>query len=223
MKTVYNILIMKTKATILQRIKKRLRYLCYGVGLSVLVVFLLQSWCAWQVYCYAQTLPEPVQHADAAVVLGAAAWGNNPSPVFKERINHALTLYQTGHVDKLIFTGGTPKEGYLTEAEVARKFALKQGVPEHDIVFENTSKDTVQNLANTRLLMQQHKINHIIIVSDPYHMARAMTIARDLGIRAEPSPTPTSRYLAASGKARWKFFLQESYGLLAYKLLRLVN
>ena len=96
------------------------RYWLRGLGLSIVLISSLQLWCVWQVYAYSRPQPLP-NEADAAVVLGAAAWGNKPSPVFRERINHALTLYQTGRVKKIIFTGGTPKAGFATEAEVARQ------------------------------------------------------------------------------------------------------
>ena len=125
--------------------RKKRYYWLRGLGLSLLLIGSLQLWCAWQVYRFSQPKNDLPQ-ADAAVVLGAAAWGNRPSPVFRERINHALSLYQTGYVRKLIFTGGTPKSGYETEAEVARNFALKQGIPEQDILIEMRSKDTYQNL-----------------------------------------------------------------------------
>ncbi|ULJ62518.1 YdcF family protein [Wielerella bovis] len=210
---------MSASPSILTRIRRRLRYLWRGLALSVLILLVGQAWCAWQVYQYAQLPTQLPTHADAAVVLGAAAWGKNPSPVFRERINHALILYQTERVDKLIFTGGTPKKGFPTEAEVARWFAIKQGVPERDIIFETRSKDTYQNLANTRLMMQKHHVKNVIIVTDPYHMARAMTMAQDLGIRASPSPTPTSRYNTATRKTRWRFFVQESYLLFTYRIL----
>ena len=131
--------------------KSTLRYLRYGFLLSILSIFALQAWCAWQVYQYAHAPAALPKHADAAVVLGAAAWGDKPSPVFRERINHAIALYQSERVEKLIFTGGTRKEGYPSEGEVARKFAIKQGIPSHDILYETRSKDTYQNLVNTRL------------------------------------------------------------------------
>ena len=147
--------------------KPTLRYLRYGFLLNILSILALQAWCAWQVYQYAHAPAELPKHADAAVVLGAAAWGDKPSPVFRERINHAIALYQSERVEKLIFTGGTRKEGYPSEGEVARKFAIKQGIPSHDIIYETRSKDTYQNLVNTRLLMQKHKLQQVIIVSDP--------------------------------------------------------
>jgi len=61
-------------------------------------------------------------HCDAAIVLGAAVWGNDVSPVFRERINHAIDLYRRGKVRKIIFTGGQGNRNELTEAAEARQY-----------------------------------------------------------------------------------------------------
>lgn len=190
-------------------------YLLRGLALSVLLVSAAFAGTVWQVYRMGhQVLPKDF-HADAAVVLGAAAWDKRPSPVFRERINHAITLYQSGRVDKIIFTGGTPKKGYMTEAEVGRRYAIKQGVPARHIVFENTSRNTYENLQNIKPLLRPNDIKTVVIVSDPYHLARARAIAGNMGIDAQVSPTPTTLYEA--GKKRDKFLLQESYALFLYQ------
>ena len=67
--------------------------------------------------------------------------------------------------------------------------------------------------------MRKNGLKTVIIVSDPYHMARAMAMAEDLGIRAYPSPTPTSRYKDSDSRTQWKFFAEESAHLMAYRLL----
>ena len=198
------------------RKKNRLRQLWRGVGLSVLLVAAFQIWCAWQVYGYARPHAESAEPADAAIVLGAAAWGSRPSPVFRERINHAIALYQSGRVGKLVFTGGSRTAGFPSEGEVARRWAVKQGVPDADIIFETRSKDTFQNLANARFLMRRHGLDSAIIVSDPYHLARALEIASDLDIEAYISATPTTRF--DQGKEKNKFLLQESYALFLYRI-----
>ncbi len=191
-----------------------LRGIAYGALISILFLVGMWLFCLYQVYQTSHNKIDPSQHADAAVVLGAAAWDKNPSPVFRERINHAITLYQSGKVEKLIFTGGTPKPGYMTEAEVGRRYALKQGVPSSDILFENTSRDTYQNLANIRPLLHDNNLDTIIIISDPFHLARAQAIADSLGLHATTSATPTSAY--TDEQKRRQFLLQESYALFAY-------
>lgn len=191
-----------------------LRGVAYGALISVLFLACMWLFCLYQVYQTAHDKIDPSLHADAAVVLGAAAWDKNPSPVFRERINHAITLYQSGKVDKLIFTGGTPKPGYMTEAEVGRRYALKQGVPRSDILFENTSRDTYQNLANIRPLLHDNNLDTIVIISDPFHLARAQAIADSLKLHATTSATPTSAY--TDEQKRRQFLLQESYALFAF-------
>ena len=158
------------------------------------------------------------RRADAAVVLGAAAWGKNLSPVFRERINHGITLYRNNRVGKLIFTGGTPKAGYMTEAEVARRYARGHGVPNKDILLETTSRDTQQNLENTKALMYNNGLESVVIISDPYHLARAAAVADYVGLDYQTEPTPTSRY---SGQNRAKFMASEVLSLMAFQWWRL--
>ena len=191
-------------------------YLFRGIGLSILLVLGIFGEGAWQVYhTGSQPLPGHVR-ADAALVLGAAAWDKRPSPIFRERINHAITLYQSHRVEKIVFTGGTPKKGYMTEAEVGRRYALKQGIPAHNILFENTSRNTYENIRNIRPILRAAGIECFIIVSDPYHLDRALEIASDLDIEAYISATPTTRF--DQSKEKNKFLLQESYALFLYRI-----
>ena len=191
-----------------------LRQVWRGIKLCLLVLLVQAAWCTWLVYSYSTRTAS--RRADAAVVLGAAAWGKNPSPVFRERINHGITLYRSNRVGKLIFTGGTPKAGYMTEAEVARRYARGHGVPNKDILLETTSRDTQQNLENTKALMYNNGLESVVIISDPYHLARALEIASDLDIEAYISATPTTRF--DQSKEKNKFLLQESYALFLYRI-----
>lgn len=169
---------------------------------------------AWRIYSFANiTYDGP---ADAAVVLGAAVWTNEPSPVFKERINHAINLYRTGRVRKLIFTGGQGNPGEPTEASAARDYALQSGVPASDILVEDKSHTTYQNILNSKQLADAHGIRTVLIVSDPLHMKRAMTMARDAGLEAHPSPTPSTRYQGM--RSRLKLLMHETYYYIGYLL-----
>lgn len=148
--------------------------------------------------------------ADAIIVLGAAAYDAKPSPVFEERIRHGIDLYRRGLAPKLIFTGGYGGVGArFSESQVARRYALRQGVPDKAILIESLSRNTHDNLRQASLLMQQHQLHDVIVVSDPLHMARALRISKELGIRAVGSPTPTSRFRTFA--TRWRFLLQEVY------------
>ena len=159
--------------------------------------------------------------ADAIIVLGAAAYYQKPSPVFEERIRHAVNLYQQGKAKKIIFTGGTPKKGYSTEAEVGAKWAMKNGVKKQDILLEPNSRNTFDNLKNSAEIAKRAKLHTFIVVSDPYHIARAKLMAQDLGLTVQMSPTPTSRFNNAALPVKLKFFFNEVHHYAIYSVLRL--
>lgn len=147
--------------------------------------------------------------ADVIIVLGAAAYDARPSPVFAERIRHGIDLYQRGLAKHLIFTGGFGKGARFSESQVAQRYALKHGVARQAILIETQSRTTHQNLQQAAVLMKAHGFKRAIIVSDPLHMARALRLAREAGIDALGSSTPTSRF--RSFETRKRFLLQEVY------------
>lgn len=147
---------------------------------------------------------------DAIVVLGAAAYDAQPSPVFEARIEHGLDLYRDGYAKTLIFTGGYGgSRARFSESQVARRYALRQGVPEDAILIEAVSRTTYDNLVEARRLMLDHDLRRVIIVSDPLHMARALRLSRRLGIDALGSPTPSTRF--RSWRTRLEFLARETY------------
>lgn len=151
----------------------------------------------------------PDSRADVAIVLGAAVDEDSPSPVFRERIAHGITLYDEGRVQKLLLTGARGNGEAIAESEAARRMALAAGVPERDILTENESVTTMHNLVEAQLVMRDAGAETALIVSDPLHMRRAIEMAEALGIEAEASATPTSRYRSFSTQA--PFLLREIY------------
>jgi uncharacterized SAM-binding protein YcdF (DUF218 family) len=147
--------------------------------------------------------------ADVIIVLGAAAYDARPSPVFEERIRHGIDLYQRGLARHVIFTGGFGEGARFSESQVARRYALRHGVPARAILIEIASRTTWQNLQQAAALMKARGFKRAIIVSDPLHMARALRLSRELGIDALGSSTPTSRF--RSFDTRKRFLLQEVY------------
>ncbi|MFD1736348.1 YdcF family protein [Bacillus salitolerans] len=151
---------------------------------------------------------------DAAIVLGAAIWEDKPSPVFRERINHAISLYHNGTVEKLIFTGGKGEGERYAESEIALKYAIENKVNPEDIHIETVSKITEENLLYAKQIIIENKYNNVLIISDPLHMKRSMLIAKDLEIEAYSSPTPSSVY--KSWKSKAPFFFRELFYFIGY-------
>jgi uncharacterized SAM-binding protein YcdF (DUF218 family) len=175
--------------------------------LFVLVVVWLLGVTGWIMWIGER---DQAAKADAIIVLGAAAYDAKPSPVFQERIRHGLDLYEAGYAPLLIFTGGYGGSGArFSESQVARRYALKQGVPAKAILIETQSRNTVQNLVEAKRLMDQRGLHRVIIVSDPLHMARALRLSQAMGIDALASSTPSTRF--RSFHTSWRFLAQEIY------------
>jgi uncharacterized SAM-binding protein YcdF (DUF218 family) len=152
--------------------------------------------------------------SDCIIVLGAAVEGAVPSPVFEERIRHAINLYRAGFAPKLLFTGGVGEGQIHSESGVGRSEATQLAVPAGDILIEELSRTTQQNLFEAWAVMQRHGLKTAIIVSDPLHMRRAMMMADGIGIDAASSPTPTTRY--RSFRTKLGFLVRELYFIHHY-------
>ncbi len=174
---------------------------------------------AGSIYAYAQR-GDPLP-ADAGIVLGASVWTDRPSPVFEQRILHAVQLYRRGQIGAIIFTGGLSSGDALSEAEAARAYALREGLPEEHLFVESISTGTYQNLQQARQIIEQQDFGRVLIISDPLHMKRAVAMARDLGLDAHPSPTRTSRYISLRSQLR--FLTRETYFYLSYQVAHLLG
>lgn len=157
--------------------------------------------------------------ADVAIVLGAGTSNGEMSPVFQERVNHGVWLYQNGYVGRLILTGGVGQGNEKSDAYTAKQYAMAQGVPAEDILLEEQSVITQENIANAKKLMEEYSFSTAIIVSDPLHMKRAMLMAKDYGIKAYSSPTPTTRY--KSLRTKLQFLVREEFFYLGYQIYRI--
>ena len=184
-------------------IKKLLKLLKW----LVFAVFLWLSYTGIAIWSYGNE--DHAELSDSIIVLGAAIAGDKTSPVFEERINHAVTLFQNKQAPKIIFTGGLGNRESFTESEVGEAFAMSLGIPRSVILKDMTSRTTRQNLLEAQSLLKKHNLKSAIIVSDPLHLKRAGIMAKDLGISAVTSPTPTSRY--RSLKTKLEFLFREIY------------
>lgn len=203
---------MAGKSTISSRgLARRVLLAAAAVAALVLAVFLVTA-----VRIGAFGMVDETRPADTAIVLGAAVVGDEPTPVFAARIDHAIGLYREGMVDTIIFTGARSPEDELSEAEAARRYALARGVPADAILTEEASRITSENIANAAQIMRQHDLASALVVSDPPHMLRSVRMARDAGIDAASSPTPTSRYQTLA--TQFPFIARETVLYLGYLL-----
>lgn len=196
--------------------KKKIKWLLFSIGIVLILYILATTISIWN---YGKI--DEKKSADVAIVLGAATVNGAVTPVFQERINHGIWLYQNRFVKTLIFTGGIGEGNEKSDAWAAKQYAIEQGIPESVILLEEKSTITQENIENAKKIMDDNCYNTAIIVSDPLHMKRAMLMADDYGIKAYSSPTPTSRYITV--KSKFSFLAREEFFYIGYRVYRIFN
>lgn len=127
-----------------------------------------------------QDLEDTGETADCIIVLGSIK-------AAKYRVPVAAQAYKAGRARKLMLCGGKLREfptGNCTEAEHMFQAALELGVAEEDIVLENSSQNTVENILFALIELQRtfwlNKVRSVLLVTTAYHMRRSLAIARYL-------------------------------------------
>lgn len=127
-----------------------------------------------------QGLEDTGENADCIIVLGSIK-------AAKYRVPVAFEAYKTGRASKLMLCGGKLRDfpdGKYSEAEHMRQAALALGVAEDDIVLENSSQNTVENILFALVELQRtlwlNKVRRVLLVTTAYHMRRSLAIARYL-------------------------------------------
>jgi vancomycin permeability regulator SanA len=179
----------------------------------LLLITAYTGWQMWDIHHFGHI--DDGTHADCAIVLGAAAYHQKPSPVFKERINHAILLLNTNRVKAIILTGGYGENAKYAESEVALKYCLENGVHPHQIHIETISQNTQENIIEAKKIMETKGFKSSLIVSDPWHLRRACNIADHYQLSAKPSATKTSLY--TSDKIQLKSLWKECLNIHLWK------
>lgn len=157
-----------------------------------------------------------MREADAILVLGAAQYNGRPSPVFRARLDHAIALYKQQLAPKIVVTGGVGRGDTLSEGEVGRRYALKNGVPESAIMVERRGVTSAESITAAAAMLRAQGLTTVLVVSDSYHMLRADLLARRAGLTPYRAPARTP---IAKSKRYWRYVLRESVLFPATALL----
>jgi uncharacterized SAM-binding protein YcdF (DUF218 family) len=145
------------------------------------------------------------EKGDAALVLGfALADDGSARPQLVGRVERAATLVREGAVPKLVVSGGAAKSG-RTEAFVMRELLLRRGVADEAIVPELRARSTIENFACARPLLEEMGAHKVLVVTEPWHMTRAMLLARRHGFDASPAPASSEIWRSPRHAAYWLF------------------
>jgi uncharacterized SAM-binding protein YcdF (DUF218 family) len=112
--------------------------------------------------------------ADAIVVLGCRG------PAALRRLEIGMRLFEAGAAPLLVLSGGG--SGPVPEAELMRRAAVAQGVPETAMLIDTVSRNTVENARETARLLSARGLGSVLLVSDRVHLPRAALLFRVAGL-----------------------------------------
>lgn len=156
--------------------------MCCGL-LGVLIILFLNLYIKASVKDQILSLQEAkaLEEVDCILVLGAGVWsGNRPSPMLEDRLNQGIELYREGVSNRLLMSGDHGRKEY-DEVNVMKSFAIEKGIRSEDIFMDHAGFSTYDSMYRARDIFQSDKI---VIVTQGYHMYRALYVANQLGIEA---------------------------------------
>lgn len=154
----------------------------------------------------------PIRVVHYIIVLGSGLIGGDMvSPLLAGRINTGIKVYARQKkkkkvVPKLILSGGQGRDEACSEASAMKQYALQHGVLEEDIIVENQSINTYQNMTNSKKLIEEREPNinkcRILFCTTNYHVFRSAIIAHKVGLKAQGIGAPTKGYFRYNATLR---------------------
>jgi uncharacterized SAM-binding protein YcdF (DUF218 family) len=157
-----------------------------------------------------------VDRADAILVLGAAQYGGDPSPVFRGRLDHGALLYERDFADRIIVMGAGQEGDATTEAQAGTDYLIGRGIPGEDVTPSPRGRTTKESIEAAAGLMRDADLDSAFLVSDPWHNLRVRRMARDFGIEGYVSATWHSA--AESQYTRLQGYTRETFAYLYYRV-----
>ena len=165
---------------------------------------------------------DEAQPADIIIVFGAAQYNGRPSPVFRARLDHTANLFKRQLAAKIMTTGGHGVDSRFTEAEVGKKYLLRQNISETQIFVEPSSLTTLESIQRFLAFLKTQNLKTVIAVSDGFHLFRIKQIFRDHQVTVFSSPAPNSP-IESSFKSRAWASLREVFVYSAYLAQKKLN
>ena len=179
------------------------------VYVSLVVLYFLciaMSYLVSSILNFINILPRKI---DYVVVLGAGLIGERVTPLLASRIRKGIKVYKDNPGSKLIMSGGQGPDEVVSEAFAMKNYALEQGVDEKDIILEDKSTSTEENIIFSKKFIPVDK--SFAVVTNYYHVYRALIQARTLGFRCIGYGAPTKFYFTLNA------FIREFIGYLYFK------
>ncbi|MGS2809753.1 YdcF family protein [Nocardia sp. MW-W600-9] len=190
-----------------------------ALGVVLLAVVLVAAYLgfvlvAFLLYSVVYGMATRTDGAAAIVVHGAGLLGDRVPPLLASRLDRALGIWHAdrarGRTPLLVPSGGKGSDEKVSEAAAMSAYLAEHGVPAQDVLPEDRSTTTRENLLFSRELLARQGIERdILLVTSNFHVLRTALLARSVGIDAQAVGAPTAHYYLPSA------ILREYVGVLA--------
>ena len=137
---------------------------------------------------------EKLSDIDCIIILGAGIWGDKPSPMLEDRLLEGIKLYQNNVSNKIIMSGDHGRKEY-NEVKIMKDYAIEKGIPSENIFMDHAGFSSYESIYRAKEIFGANKI---VIVTQKYHLYRALYIANQLGIEAYGVGADPRQYVGAT-------------------------
>lgn len=131
---------------------------------------------------------------DCIIILGAGIWGDKPSPMLEDRLLEGIKLYNNNISNKIIMSGDHGRKEY-DEVNIMKNYAIENGIPSENIFMDHAGFSTYESIYRAKEIFEAKKV---IIVTQKYHLYRALYIANQLDIEAYGVGADPRQYVGAT-------------------------
>ena len=175
------------------------KVLIYGiVVISIIAIIVLGINLYVKLSTYKQIIKgndfTELSDVDCIIILGAGIWGDKPSPMLEDRLLEGIKLYQNDVSDKIIMSGDHGRKEY-DEVNIMKDFAIQKGVLSENIFMDHAGFSSYESVYRAKEIFKADKI---VIVTQEYHLHRALYIANQLGIEAYGVNSDPRKYAGQS-------------------------
>jgi len=173
----------------MQRLKRMLnalkRLLVRLIRLSLVALVIILAINGYVVFKYREriiTVEEAkAKDVDCILVLGAAVWGGTrPSPMLQDRLDKGIELYNQGASPRMLMSGDHGGQ-YYDEVNVMKNYAMDAGIEDSHIFMDHAGFSTYESMIRAKEVFE---VDSVIIVTQGYHLSRALYVANELGLEA---------------------------------------
>lgn len=175
--------------------------------LVLVTIYFGVAFISFAVYSVVYGITPATSRPTAIIVLGSGLINGEVPPLLRSRLDKALALYHreklTGHRPILIPSGGQGADEPRPEATAMAEYLLSHGADAEDVHPETESRTTRENLALSQKILSSLGVEgEYLVVTNNYHVLRAASLTRQVGLPARAVGSPTARYFLPSAFIR---------------------